>query len=215
MADRIMVWHVPTLPAVTPVFYADRDYKAVALRIYAARAPGAGDLTVDILDDGVSIMDSNTAQTAGFKFENAYIEYNTLVGAFTVNELVTGDSSGATGYVRENSTGKLVLYDPSATKFTVGETINGSSSSASAVVTAYVKEKHQYLHGTTAGRSHAILPKNATAEEAAQDFITSVEIDEGSWVSLSLLDAAGASGITVQLELDALSVSTETRPWAE
>jgi hypothetical protein len=201
MVDRIMIWHVPTLPAVTPTYYADRDYEPVALRIYAERSPGAGDMLVDILDDGVSIMNSNSFKTVEFRLEDAVIEYGTHSGTFTVGETITGGTSAATARVLTDHAGRLTLINVSTTLFTVGETITGATSSATAVIDAYIRPKQEFIGKTVAGQSHAVLPKGTNSDEAAQDFIPGVDIRQGSWVSLSILDAAGAGNVTVQLEL--------------
>lgn len=211
MSDRIFVWHIPSLPAEVPTYYIDKDCLPTALRIYAERAPGSGDLLVDILDDGVSIMNGNNYQKVTFKDEPGYIEFGTPSGTFTVVETITGGTSGATAKVTSNRCGRLGITDASTTAFTVAETITGGSSSATGVVNAYVKAIKNSTKEVIAGQSRANLPKNKNAHSAAQDFKPGVQIAEGSWVSLSLLDAAGASGITVQLEVEELAVSTEKR----
>ena len=214
MSDRILVWHIPNPGVALPRFYIDRDSEPVALRIYAETAPNGGDLLVDILDDGVSIMNSNNYQKMTFKDEDAYIEFGTPSGTFTVNETVTGGTSSATARVKANKLGHLTLTDVSGT-FSVSETITGGSSAATGVVNAYVKQVKNYTKAIIAGQSHASLPKNKNSESAAQDFQQSVEIAEGSWLSLNPLDLMGASNVTVQLELKNLAESIESRPWMD
>jgi len=62
---RQLIWHIPHARgddgSQGPVYYAEHDYSADALRLYARTAPGGGDLTVDIRDDGESIFTSNYA----------------------------------------------------------------------------------------------------------------------------------------------------------
>ncbi len=212
MADRILVWHIPTLPAVTPVFYADKDYKPIALRLYTTVPPGAGDMIVDILDDGVSIMDTNDSQKMSFRHEDGYLAYTSLTGTFTIGETVSGGTSGASARIKDNALGNMTFETASATKFTAAEVITGLSSGATATVSNYVAPIHQYTKSTVGGQSHAALRKGASSEANAEDFADNVEIDEGSWVSLSVLDAAGASGITVQLDLQTIAESVELRP---
>jgi len=214
MTTRFVVWHIPTPGSPTPVFYIDRDCEAVALRIYAERAPGAGDLLVDILDDGVSIMDSNDYQKMTLSQSGAYIEVGTPSAAdFTAGETITGGTSVATAKVVEYTITKSRLYliDVSGT-FTVGETITGGSSAATGKVDAYVRATKSAAQTTVNGQSHATLPKNTNSNDAAQDFKDSVQIAEGSWLSLSQVDLAGASNVTIQLELDELSESVGSRP---
>jgi hypothetical protein len=88
--------------------------------------------------------------------------------------------------------------------FVVGETITGASSSATGVVNAYVRQSRSVSHSTVSGKSHAGLAKGSNSTDTAQDFKPGIYISKGSWVSLSILEANGASNITVQLELEAL-----------
>ncbi len=217
MTTRYITWHIPSPGSPTPVYYIDRDSEATALRIYAENAPNGGDMIVDILDDGVSIMHSNNYEKINIKSENAYIEFGTHTGTFTVNETVTGGTSGATAKVLDNKFGRLtlILDSPSTTVFTVGETITGGSSSATGIVDAYVRQTRSGARTVVAGNTHAVLPKNSNTNDAADDFIDKVQVAEGSWLSLSVLAENGANKVTVQLELTALSESVEARHWAE
>ena len=60
MVDRILVWYVHSLEgdntSIGPVYIADRDYRPHVVRVHAKRVPDAGDMTIDIKDDGVSIF---------------------------------------------------------------------------------------------------------------------------------------------------------------
>jgi hypothetical protein len=206
MADRILIWHIPRLPAILPVYYADCDYTPKHLRIYAERAPDSN-LVVDILDDGVSLMNSNELTKTTIKNEDAYIEYGTPSGTFTVHETVSG-TSGASAKVKSNVGGRLTLYDVGSTAFVVGETITGASSTATGVVNYYVRGTRSVSHTPIPGRSLAGIVKGASYDNAAEDFKPGADIHEGSWVSLSLLDAGGASNITVQLELESAGESS-------
>lgn len=214
MSEKL-IWHIPTPGSPLPRYYIDRDTEPVALRIYAEGAPVSGDLLVDILDDGVSIMNDNNYQKLTFTNTRGYIQYGTYSGAFTVGEVVEGGTSGATAKVRKDWYGRLDLYDESVTTFTVGETITGQSSTSTATVDAYVRPVLDSPMTIVSGQSHANLPKGKNSNDAAQDFKDLVYIAEGSWLSLSVLEYAGAQNITVQLELEALGESIEQRRWAE
>ncbi len=212
MDTRFITWHIPNPGVPLPVFYIDRDSEPVALRIYAVRVPGAGDLLVDVLDDGDSIMKSNSYQTWAFKDDKAYIEFGTpSATAFQVGETISGGTSLASAKVTANNHGRLTLTDVSSTAFTVGETITGATSLATGVVNSYVRAIKSAARTTSTDQSHANLPKNKNSNDAAQDFQNSIYIAEGSWMSLSVLDMAGAGNVTVQLELEALSSSVESR----
>src|SRR4030042_367494 len=135
-----MVWHIPSLPALLPSFYAETDYQPMALRVFAERVPDAGELLVDILVDGVSIMNANNYIKRSFQDNPAYIEFGThSATAFSVNETITGGTSGATAKVSAATSSRLTLYDVSTTAFTVGETITGGTSTAPATGNAYVR----------------------------------------------------------------------------
>lgn len=214
MTIRYLVWHIPNPGAKVPSFYADKDCEPIALRIHAGTVPRGGDMVVDVLDDGVSIMKSNDYQKWTFKDEDAYIFFNSPTGTFTYQEVVTGGTSNATARVKVNAFGKLTLYDVSGV-FTSGETITGGTSSATGVVGTFVRQVKNSTMTTVAGRSHAILPKGATSDNASANFKQGVQIQSGSWVSLSILEENGASNVTVQLELEALSESEELKRWAD
>lgn len=63
---RHLVWYVHTLEgdhtSQGPVFTLDRDYQPRTVRVHVKRAPDAGDLTLDIKDDGSSIFGSTLAR---------------------------------------------------------------------------------------------------------------------------------------------------------
>ena len=210
MLDRHLVWHISSPGVPLPVYYIDRDSEPSGLRIYAETPPNGGDLLVDILDDGVSIMNSNNSNKVTFKAEDAYIEFGTPSGTFTVNETITGGTSSATAKVRGNKLGRGTLYDVSGI-FTSGETITGGSSSATGVVGTFVREIKSVSNTTVAGRSHANLPKNKNSNDEAQDFQPGVYFKEGSWVSCNPIELNGASNITIQLDLTALAESVGSR----
>jgi len=65
MADRILTWYIEepkgdgTQQGTT--FCLDRDYMPVCVRAYAGTPPDADELSIDLLNDGVSIL-TNKAQ---------------------------------------------------------------------------------------------------------------------------------------------------------
>ena len=204
---RYITWHIPTPGAPLPQFYIDADSEPIALRIHADTCDK--DFQVDILDDGVSIMRSNNSTKWTFNDTPGYIEFGTHTGTFTVNELITGGTSSATARVSKNQFGRVTLYDVSGI-FTAGETITGGSSGATGTVDSYVRAIKNVASNIVAGRSQASLAKNATSDVIAGDFQTNVVIREGSWLSLSVLES-GAANVSIQLELNALGASEDTR----
>src|SRR5512143_668732 len=111
MADRILIWHIASLPAVTPVYYMERAYRPTALRLYAKRSPTAGELLVDILDDDVSIMRASSHRVEKHTNTPGYIEYAQASGTFTAGETVTGGTSGATAKITSDARGHMVVTD--------------------------------------------------------------------------------------------------------
>lgn len=214
---RVLTWTSDTLYAR---YYLDRDYEPSALRIYAQDAPDSGDLRVDILSKEkdetsfTSIMKQRSYNTVSDRREHAYIEYNTLSNSlgFTSGETLAGGSSGATATVLvDDHIGHVTLLRASTTAFTVDEEITGSSTTYTANVNAYVLARYERDESTITGDVRATLGKGQNSTDAGQDFQTSVVIGEGSWVELNLVDLAGASGITIQLELNEISESEEKR----
>ncbi len=71
MSFRILTWHIPSIvgdgTGQGAVYYLDKDYEPVAVRIYARTAPNGGDLQIDIKDDGVSIFENYGLLTRGNK----------------------------------------------------------------------------------------------------------------------------------------------------
>ena len=200
MSDWILVWTPSTHDAV---FYLDDDYFPDNLRIHAVDAPTLGDLVVDILDDGESIMDNgiNTAQVMTKK--DGQIWYGTHTGTFQLREIVTGGSSGATGEVLSIAPGMLgILHTSPRTAFTVGETITGGTSGATATVDAWEAPQEYGTPQSTARASNARLEQGETLNEDAEDFGADKPIlGKGSLITLSILKMGGANGATVQLEL--------------
>uniref|UniRef100_A0A6M3XV57 Uncharacterized protein n=1 Tax=viral metagenome TaxID=1070528 RepID=A0A6M3XV57_9ZZZZ len=200
MADRILVWSPSTHDAV---FYLDEDYSPDALRIHAKDAPTLGDLVVDILDDGVSVMETGTNTIQKMTKTNGQIWYGTYSGTFQVGELVSGGSSGAYGEVISTASGMLeILHTTPTTAFTVTETITGATSLATATVDAWVAPQEYDTPETTARTSNARLGQGETLNEEAEDFgPDKPTLQKGSLVTLSILKSGGANGVTVQLEL--------------
>ena len=57
--------------------------------------------------------------------------------------------------------------------------------------------------------NYAALNKGGNLEEHAEDYSGEPELDEGSVVTLHVIETNGAKGITVQLELDSLDEAGE------
>lgn len=64
------------------------------------------------------------------------LNLSTIVGTFTVKEIITGGISGATAKVGLVGADYLEIYGRSSTDFQVGETIEGGSSGATAKITS-------------------------------------------------------------------------------
>lgn len=100
---RTLTWHIPQIRgddgSQGPVYYADHDYAPDAVRLYARQAPNAGDLTVDIRDDGVSIFTSNyAALNKGANLEEHAEDYSTAEPAIAEGSAISFhiiDSAGA------------------------------------------------------------------------------------------------------------------------
>lgn len=73
MADRILIWYMEQVlgdgTEQGPTYYMEQDYTPVALRVMAKRSPDGGALTVDIKDDGVSILERKARLEKGDKTE--------------------------------------------------------------------------------------------------------------------------------------------------
>lgn len=209
MADRILVWHLDRLNGDSrqgPTYYLDRDYEPVAVRIYATIAPKDGELVIDIKDDGSSIFTSIVNKVTTTTRTDSRIEYHSLAtSTFQVNETITGATSGATGKVlSDNKLGSMTAEHTSlGTNFSVGETITGATSTATALVDSWIRGTRKESLSSVPITSGAMLAKGENSTEIAEDFNPDLDcLEEGSWVSLHVVQSKGAKGITVQLELD-------------
>lgn len=81
MADRILTWYIPEVVGdgtrQGPTFCMERDYHPQHVRIYAADAPDADNLEVDIKDDGVSICTNKPVLLKGQKSEEMGEDFST------------------------------------------------------------------------------------------------------------------------------------------
>uniref|UniRef100_A0A6M3L327 Uncharacterized protein n=1 Tax=viral metagenome TaxID=1070528 RepID=A0A6M3L327_9ZZZZ len=203
MADRILVW-TPTTHDTA--FYLEEDYAPEALRLYAVNAPTLGDLVVDILEDGVSIMQGGSVTAKQMTKTNGKIFYGTYDGAFQEGELVSG-TSGAGAEILESKPGELVVWHTTPKiQFAVGETITGASSTATATVDAWGAPQEYYTTESSPITSNARLEQGENLNEEAEDFgAQKPTLQTGSMVTLKILEYGGASNITVQLELEMVS----------
>lgn len=205
MADRILVWTPTTHDAA---FYLDQDYAPEALRLYAVGAPTLGDLVVDILVDGESIMQGGSVTVQEMTKKDGVIFYGThSTTSFRVGEVISGTTSSAYGTILEMATGKLVVWHTTPKlQFAVAETITGVTSAATATVDAWVAPQEYYTPKSSPITSNARLEQgdnlNAEAEDFGRDKPT---MQTGSIVTLKILEQGGASNITVQLELEKVS----------
>lgn len=104
MADRILIWYVPTLEGdhteQGPTHILDRDYTPLAVHVYAKRAPDADDLTFDIKDDGTSIFSSGAPRLLkGQTLEEVAEDWNADAPLMARHSLISLDltPSGASG----------------------------------------------------------------------------------------------------------------------
>ena len=106
--------------------------------VVRAVGTGVGELSgIDITNHGVDYSDIGTTTLV----VNTNFLCTSISGAFTINETVTGGTSGATGtFVSQNSnTGVIKLKSLSTTPFVTLETITGGSSTRTAVIHSFVK----------------------------------------------------------------------------
>ena len=196
---RILEWTSTTHEAS---FILDRDYSPDKLVLYAKYAPTLGDLVVDILDDGVSIMQGGDITVNNMTKYDGEIFYGAYTGTFVVRELVSG-TGGAYGEVLEIQPCYLkVIHTTPGTPFVVGETITGVTSVATGVIDAWVAPNEYYTPESRPRTSNARLEQGENLNTDAGDFGKDKPIlSEGSVITLVKLEEGGANGITVQLEL--------------
>ena len=63
--------------------------------------------------------------------------------------------------------------------------------------------------GETIFGDYAILGQGENGTAMAEDFLTDIVLEEGSWVSLDIVDTGGANEFTVHLELESLTEDEE------
>jgi hypothetical protein len=64
MADRILTWYIEepfSGETQGATFCLDKDYYPICVRAYTSQPSDSGDLLIDILDDGVSILTNQAA----------------------------------------------------------------------------------------------------------------------------------------------------------
>lgn len=112
--QRVIVWHIPEGRASGgdasqgPVYYAEHDYSPDAFRLYAARAPEGGDLTVDVRDDGVSIFTGNYAVlNKGGNLEEHAEDYPSAMPMISEGSVISFHVINKAG--AENITGQLEM----------------------------------------------------------------------------------------------------------
>jgi hypothetical protein len=204
MADRILVWFSPNGDFQGPEYYLEDDYVPADLRIMVKNPPVSGDLEIDITADDSTIFREDTIFDFKTELADGQIEYHTLaVSTFSKEELITGGTSGAKGYVvSDNGIGSMTLkHSTPGTNFSAAETITGSTSGATAIVDAFVKpvDRRVKISGTPQGKES--LEQGDLLNDEANDFKDQV-LAEGTIIKCFTLRSGGANGITVQLELN-------------
>jgi hypothetical protein len=204
MADRIITFIIPKKTGDGTrqggTFYIEEDYEPIAVRVYSRIAPSLGDLEVDIKADGVSIFKETVTTSETPKTTPSEISYGThSATVFTVNESISGTTSGAIGLIESLSLGHLNLRLIGTTAFTAGETITGASSGATATVDSFVRGGINVVFKSTT-ETGVILAQGDNSEEDITDFADEI-LNAGSWVSCDIGETGGAKDITVSLEL--------------
>lgn len=207
MANRILVWHIPSPGAVLPIYYAERDYTPAKLRIMAGNAPRAKEFWVDIKDDGVSILSDRAATHQRWSEKYTTLGYNTLAtSTFRVGESVSGGTSGAAGIVRSDGHGNMELSMTTAASFADGETITGATSTATAKVISSARGSTNISAITTDSPiTRTVLALGQSLEDMADLFDGEVTIEEGSLITCDVEQMGDAGNVTVQLELESLT----------
>lgn len=105
MADRVLTWFVENVTGdgveVGPAYYMDQSFTPTALRVLAKRAPDkAGGMTIDILDDGVTILSRSARLSEGDASEPDAEEFPRNPASIEEGSVVTLNitpGSGASG----------------------------------------------------------------------------------------------------------------------
>lgn len=200
--SKTLVWTPTTHDAA---FYLEEDYALKALTIHAVDAPTNGDLIIDILDDGKSIMVQGEVKATKLTKTDAVIWFGTHSTAdFTLDEEVEGGSSSSKADVLKVDPGQLtVVLKPPLTNFEVGETVTGASSGATGVVDALEGPQEYYTPTSSPRTSEAVLAQGQNINSDAEDFGDNL-LREGSLITLKILEQGGANKVSVQLELESL-----------
>jgi hypothetical protein len=205
---RILNWHFGS--EEQPAYYMERDYAPLHVRIYAGIPPDGDGLKIDIRDDGTSIFANRITSPTVTTVVRPEIQYSSQSGAFTVNETITGGTSGATANVVSDTLGRLVITNISATNFSVDETITGGTSGSTANVDSFVRESETYTVTARDAENVAFLGAGDNLDTIAEDYVNEdATIEEGSMVTCHKIESNGASDITVQLELESLDSDEE------
>lgn len=206
--NRILVFHEKSLndSSFGATYYLERDYAPEKLRVYAGDAPVNGDLEIDIRDDGVSILADRASQYTKLSVKDSVIAYGSLTGTFSVEETVTGNTSGATGILLSDKLGMMHLQATNDISFAVAEEIEGGTSGATATVHSYTRgDMDVTTHSRDDTEQTAILAEGSNLNEMADDFLAAEPIlAEGSVITCHIVKVSGAANITVQLELESL-----------
>ena len=206
MARRILIWHIPHPGVPLPAYYMEQDYTPEKVRIHAEKAPNGSEFEADIRDDGVTILGNRASSHEKVSVVYSKISYNTLaVSTFSLGEIVTGQTSGATGRVVTDKLGNMDLGLIATTAFTAGESILGATSGATAVVLSFYRGGHPVTLTQDEARTTVFLSQGENLEEHAEDFPGNASpIEIGSVLTCHVVNMGNANNVTIQLELCSL-----------
>lgn len=88
MGTRILNWHFNGNPDMQ-VYYIEQDMEPRGIRIHSKTPPSGGDCKVDILDDGVSILNDYAKLMAGDTLETDAEDYPAATAVIAAGSVVT------------------------------------------------------------------------------------------------------------------------------
>ena len=136
--------------------------------------------SIQIIDQGAHYTDQ-----ASLKFLTTTNFLCTLIsGTFTVDETITGGTSGATGRFKKqvDAVGLVEMDQLSATPFIAGETITGGSSSQTAKINSFTKTNIPATIGTVVDRSGRYIGQTGFLDDPSQRVIDSYYYQDYSYV---------------------------------
>jgi len=209
MADRILNWYLDEITGdgtnQGATYCMDVGYALPArVRIYAKRVPEAGDLLIDIKEDGESIFGTYTELSQERTNPLSRVDYHGLATSiYQNNELVDDGTVYARVMNHHNNKGWMDVLLLGTTSMTVGATLSGGTSLATSTIDAFTKGGLHIENAFTEKSYYATLPEGSNKEENAANFAgDKLSVKQFSWITLDVVQSGGAKGITVQLELN-------------